>query len=380
MVANAAGVHSVALPDGVQLSKSPTAQPIVDGDGDVYFEGTSAVGGMPHTWRWTPTSKSVAEMPGVGRPETGADTDLCAADRGQLVWRNEIDSPAGGIYVTELSTGSSWQLTDNSAVGFGTLIGLDAKNLYGVASTLVYDLVDPPVVPPTCPCTPLTVYGVARDGCGTPFVAYETADSLRDEPIFTRMIRVCIGVALTCALGLYHAALVSGATCRAPLGAIPLAGVGIGRGPSRWMGATCTWAAGGPFAPTPYLRGYSEIARARTRNRTVMRASTTRVQVIPRGMLGLAHCKRGRGSGRGAFQIDFCAGAEPGRVRQRRRPRLRARRRLRRIGDERCRGLPRRRAGASRSRIQARRWAEVPCGQSQSASSTSSAPLGSAIE
>jgi len=245
MVANAEGVQSVALPDGVQLSNSLASQPIVDWDGNVYFEATPATGGMSHAWRWSPASNSVAEVPGVGRPETGADTDLYAADRGQIVWLNEIDSPAGGIYVTELSTGASWQLTDNSAVGFGTLIGLDANNLYGVTSTLVYSH----TCGALCPYTPLTVYGVARDGCGTPFVAYETADVYQIADLHADDSGV-YWLALNPA-GFYHAALVSGATAE-PLLGFPLAGVAR-PGSFAMDGCNLYWAEGDPFAPTPYI-------------------------------------------------------------------------------------------------------------------------------
>jgi hypothetical protein len=105
-------------------------------------------------------------MPGVGMPDAGAGTNLYWADRGQIIWSNGIDGPTGGIYATEISTGTPRQLVDNSAVGFGSIDGVDASNVYGQGSGC-----------PKSAC-PFTVYGVSRNG-GTPFVAYQTADAYR---------------------------------------------------------------------------------------------------------------------------------------------------------------------------------------------------------
>jgi hypothetical protein len=48
---------------------------------------------------------------------------------------------------------------------FGGLLGVDEKNLYGMGSSC-----------PNSAC-PFTAYGVARDGSGTPFIAYQTTDA-----------------------------------------------------------------------------------------------------------------------------------------------------------------------------------------------------------
>ena len=161
-VANAAGGQSVTLPDGVLPLQSPYSPVLVDDDGNVYFEVNLSTGSVSHVWRWSPISKSAAEMPGVGMPDTGADTHIFAINRGQIFWSSSINGTAVGIYVTDIATGTSRQLTTG---GIGQPVGLDAKNLYGVGSI--------------CPmgACPFTVFGLTRDGSGTLFVAYETADA-----------------------------------------------------------------------------------------------------------------------------------------------------------------------------------------------------------
>jgi hypothetical protein len=147
----------VTLPTGVV----PTwGKILVDTAGDVFFKVTLPAGGMPHTWRWNAQSNVAGEMPGVGMPDSGAATDLYWADRGQIIWWNGIDTPAGGVYATDISTGTARQLTDNSAMGLDGLVGVDAANVYATWSACLHG-----------GCG-LTVYGVPRDG-GAPFVAYQ---------------------------------------------------------------------------------------------------------------------------------------------------------------------------------------------------------------
>ncbi|HEX7480939.1 MAG TPA: hypothetical protein VF331_24265 [Polyangiales bacterium] len=160
-VKNAGGVRAVALPGGAML---PWGSILVDADADVWFELDSASGGRSHTWRWRSTTASVAEMPAVGMPDTGGGTNLYFADRGQIIWSNNATGPSSGVYATDVSTGTVHHIVGAGTKGFGSLIGLDATNVYGVAS-----------ICPSGAC-PFTVYGVARAG-GTPFVAYETADA-----------------------------------------------------------------------------------------------------------------------------------------------------------------------------------------------------------
>jgi hypothetical protein len=161
-VEDADGIHSAVLPDGVVLSPSSTI--VVDTKGNVFFQVDPSTGGRSHTWRWDPATNSAAEMPGVGMPEAGAGTNLYWADRGDLLWSNNIDAPAGGLYLTDISTGSARQIVDSSAAGFGGLVGLDASNVYGTGDI--------------CPkgACPFTVYGVGRGG-GRPFVAYDSIDA-----------------------------------------------------------------------------------------------------------------------------------------------------------------------------------------------------------
>jgi hypothetical protein len=159
MVENASGVHDVAFPSGV----TPVGQILVDADGNVFFIADLASGdaGAPtwQVWRWNPATGSAAQMPGVGKPE-GSSVNLYFADRGQIIWASVAD---GGVYATDISTGTAHQLNTTNA-GFGSLVGVDAKNLYGIGS-----------ICPMSAC-PFTVWGTPRDG-GAPFVAYQTTAS-----------------------------------------------------------------------------------------------------------------------------------------------------------------------------------------------------------
>jgi len=163
-VANADGLHVVALPAEVLPLPSPAAPALVDEDGNVYLEATLATDEMPHTWRWSPMTKVAEEMPGVGRPDAGGRTELLLVDRGQIFWVNNVEGPDAGIYVTDIGTGTSKQI---STGGLGSLAGVDAKNLYGVSS-----------VCPAGAC-PFTVFGIPRDGSGPLFEAFKTADAYR---------------------------------------------------------------------------------------------------------------------------------------------------------------------------------------------------------
>ena len=160
-VENAAGMHDVAFPDGVLPAAGSAI--LVGGDGSVYFEVDVSTDSRSHTWTWNPATGVAGEMPGVGMPATGAGTNLYWVDRGEIFWSNNVAGPAGGMYATELSTGVPQQITDDSTTDFGGLAGVDAKNLYGFASSCV-----------NSPC-PFTVYGASRAGGGTPFVAYQSA-------------------------------------------------------------------------------------------------------------------------------------------------------------------------------------------------------------
>lgn len=57
-------------------------------------------------------------MPGVDVPDGAGSVNLYWADRGQFVWAS-----AGGIYITEISTGATRRLLDNPTTGFGSIIG-----------------------------------------------------------------------------------------------------------------------------------------------------------------------------------------------------------------------------------------------------------------
>lgn len=159
-VKNANGLHSVVLPAGAVPAYGA---PLVDAEGNVFFDITLQSGGSFQTWRWDQVTDSAAEMPGVGMPDGGGVTNLYWADRGQIIWAEN-----GGVYVTDVSTGAPRQLVDSATTGFGTPVGLDASNLYGAGSI--------------CPrgACPFTIYGVSRNG-GTPFVAYETAGAYQTE-------------------------------------------------------------------------------------------------------------------------------------------------------------------------------------------------------
>jgi hypothetical protein len=160
MVQNASGVHDVAFPSGV----TPAWQgPLVDVEGNVFFVVDLASGdaGAPteQVWKWNPATGSAAQMPGVGEPY-GSRVNLSFVDRGQIIW---VLASTGDVYATEISTGTAHQL-DTANGKFGSLIGVDAKNLYGAASNC-----------PDSAC-PFTVWGTPRDG-GTAFVAYQTTAS-----------------------------------------------------------------------------------------------------------------------------------------------------------------------------------------------------------
>jgi hypothetical protein len=153
MVENASGVHDVTLPSGVTLE--PDGPVLVDVEGNVFFVVDLASGDAdPPTrpaWRWNPATGSAAQMPGVGEPD-GSSVSLYFADRGQIIWASIAD---GGVYATDISTGTAHQL-DTTNAEFDSLIGVDAKNLYGVGS-----------ICPMSAC-PFTVWGTPRDG-GPPF-------------------------------------------------------------------------------------------------------------------------------------------------------------------------------------------------------------------
>jgi hypothetical protein len=155
MVENASGVHDVAFPSGV----TPVSQVLVDVDGNVFVIANLASGdaGAPtvQVWRWNPATGSAAQMPGVGKPD-GSGVNLYWADRGQIIWA----SAEGGLYATDISTGTPHQLDETNA-GFGSLLGVDANNVYGAGS-----------ICPMSACS-FTVWGTPRHG-GTPFVAYQT--------------------------------------------------------------------------------------------------------------------------------------------------------------------------------------------------------------
>ena len=154
-VENASGLHGVALPSG---ARPDVGNPIlVDVEGNVFFELSlpSEAGAQTfQTWRWDPATGSAAAMPGVGASD-GGGVNLYWADRGQVIW-----AAAGGVYATDVSTGTAHAL-DVTNGGFGSLIGLDATNLYGAGSI--------------CPqgACPFTISGTPRDG-GPPFVAYQS--------------------------------------------------------------------------------------------------------------------------------------------------------------------------------------------------------------
>jgi hypothetical protein len=157
MVMNADGVQPVALPSEVTL---PFPQLLVDGpSGELLFEVMLPSVTRMQTWRWDPADGTAAEMVGVGMPDLETSTNLYFADEGQIVW--SMDGPKGGLFITDLSTGVARQLAPQGT-GFGSLIGFDRSNIYGIGSG--------------CPhggCT-YTVSALPRDG-GPPFVAYQTS-------------------------------------------------------------------------------------------------------------------------------------------------------------------------------------------------------------
>ncbi len=160
-VERAGGVQLVALAGGALPSAGSWM--VADTGGDVFFQVDLPGGGQSQTWRWSPATEMAGEMPGVGMPAAGGGTNLYWADRGQVIWANNLAGPAGGLYATEIATGIPHQIVGNGTEDFGGLVGLDATNLYGTGSI--------------CPqgACPFTIYGVARAGGGTPFVAYQTA-------------------------------------------------------------------------------------------------------------------------------------------------------------------------------------------------------------
>lgn len=155
-VSNTDGVQSVVFPSGVLPADSPM---VVDTDGNVIFN-VSLPGARWQTWKWSPTTNSATEMPGVDAPDASSViNNLYWADRGQLVWAS-----SGGVYITEISTGETRRVLDHQTdAAFGGLLGLDASNLYGASG----------ICPGSCK---FTVSAVPRGG-GTPVVVYETADA-----------------------------------------------------------------------------------------------------------------------------------------------------------------------------------------------------------
>jgi|GEM_PF-3413145 len=152
-VQNAGGRHDVALTSGaVPENVDPI---LVDADGDVFFEVSlpSDAGGARtfQTWRWNPATGSAAQMPGVATRPDGGSVNLYWADRGQLLWAWD------GVYATDIATGTAHPL-DTTNAGFGSLVGVDATNVYGAGS-----------ICPDSAC-PFTIWGTPRGG-GPPFVA-----------------------------------------------------------------------------------------------------------------------------------------------------------------------------------------------------------------
>jgi hypothetical protein len=173
-VENAGGIYSVALPAGTTIA---WAGPLVDAEGQVYFQVNVPGGGRSRTWRWNPIMDSAAEMPGVGMPDGGGGTLLFWADRGQVIWANNAPGSAGGIYATNITTGIARQLVGRPGDGFGSLLGLDASNVYGAGSFCPRYGPPPPFRPTTPVECPFRVSGVPRDGAGAPFIAYERNDA-----------------------------------------------------------------------------------------------------------------------------------------------------------------------------------------------------------
>jgi hypothetical protein len=156
-VSNASGLHQVALPSGVVPAWGNI---LMDAAGDVFFEVSLPSSTATHTWKWTAATGVAAEGSGIGMPAAGGGTNLYWADHGQVVWANNLASPAGGLYVTEIATGTAVQVVGEATQGFGSLVGLDASNIYGAGS-----------ICPMGACT-FTVSGVSRAG-GPPFVAFQ---------------------------------------------------------------------------------------------------------------------------------------------------------------------------------------------------------------
>ena len=150
---NVSGSQDVVLPAGVR--PSPASNIVADAAGNVFFDVDLPTGSSA-TWRWNPATNSAAPMPGVGSPD-GPGANLYWADRGQVVWAGD------GLYATDMSTGTQRQLVADNSVGFGSLLGLDAENIYGAGD-----------ICPKSACT-FTVYGVARAG-GLPFVAFQSVE------------------------------------------------------------------------------------------------------------------------------------------------------------------------------------------------------------
>ena len=126
------------------------------------------IGGTSYIWRWSPVTNSVTEVAGGGVPDGAGNIDLLSADRGDIVWRNDLDGSAGGTYITNVSTGIARRVLDNSVSEFGVFIGLDGRNLYGASSFC------------SGSACPITSYGFARDG-GTPPVTTPPTSELDGE-------------------------------------------------------------------------------------------------------------------------------------------------------------------------------------------------------
>jgi hypothetical protein len=196
-VQNASGLHDVALPSGAV----PSGPIVVDADGNVFFDVSlpSGAGAQTiQTWRWDPASGSAAQMPGVAVRTDGGGVNLYFADRGQLIWA------WNGVYATDIPTGTTHPL-NVTTTGFGSLIGVDATNVYGAGN-----------ICPGGPC-PFTIWGTPRDG-GSPFVAYQSSEVYRTQEL--QADDSGLYWVDWSAPGIYHAALGNGgpATLVAQLG------------------------------------------------------------------------------------------------------------------------------------------------------------------
>src|SRR6185312_12804153 len=115
-VENAGDLHDVAFPSGVTPA---WGNMLIDTSGDVFLEVNVPSSARTHTWMWSAATGTAAEAPGIGMPAAGGGTNLYWANRGDVVWSNNLAGPTGGLYITNIATGVARQIVGDGVQGFG---------------------------------------------------------------------------------------------------------------------------------------------------------------------------------------------------------------------------------------------------------------------